>query len=55
MKILHVVSKDLDATEQKIVDEQSKSNETTVFDVRADKDYDRLVDLIDSADKVISW
>jgi hypothetical protein len=55
MKILYVVSKDLDATEQKIVDEQSKSSEATVFDVRSDKDFDRLVDLVDSSDKVISW
>ena len=55
MKILYVVSKDLDATEQKVVDEQSKSNEATVFDVRTDKDYGRLVDLVESTDKVISW
>lgn len=55
MKILYVVKRDLDATEQKIVDEQSKSNETTLFDVRSDKDFDRLVDLVESCDKVISW
>lgn len=55
MKILYVVNKDLDATEQKIVEEQSKSGEATVFDLRADKDYDRLVDLIESTDKTISW
>lgn len=55
MKILHVVSKDLDATEQKIVDEQSKSNEATVFELKSDKDYDRLVDLIDATEKVVSW
>ena len=32
MKILYVLKKDLDATEQKIVDEQKKSGEATVFD-----------------------
>ena len=55
MNILHVVKKDLDATEQKIVDEQSKAHETIIFDVRSDKDFDRLVDLVESCDKVISW
>lgn len=55
MKILYVVSKDLDPSEQKIVDVQSSSNEATVFDLRSDKDYDRLVDLVESTDKVISW
>jgi len=55
MKILYVLTKDLDGTEQRIVDEQKKTNETNSFDVRTEKDYDRLVDLVESSDKVISW
>lgn len=55
MKILYLVKKDLDATEQQIVEEQKKSNDTNSFDVRTEKDYDRLVDLIDTSDRVISW
>lgn len=55
MKILCVMTKDLDATEQKIVDEQKKSNEVSTFDLRTEKDYDRLVDLVEGSDKVISW
>jgi uncharacterized iron-regulated protein len=55
MKILYVLTKDLDDTEQKIVDEQKKTNEANSFDVRTEKDYDRLVDLVESSDRVISW
>ena len=55
MKILYLVTKDLDGTEQKITDGQQKSNDTTTFDIRTDKDYDRLVDLVESNDRVISW
>jgi hypothetical protein len=55
MKILYVTTKDLDATEQKIVDGQKKSNEASTFDLRTEKDYDRLVDLVEGSDKVISW
>jgi hypothetical protein len=32
-----------------------KSNDVTVVDVRQNKDYGKIVDLIFSSDKVISW
>lgn len=54
MKVLYVVKQDPDETMKQIMQEHGKSNEVTVFDVRTNKDYDALVNLIFSSDKVIS-
>jgi hypothetical protein len=55
MKILYMQKQDLNATGKKILEVHKKNNDVTVVDVRQDKDYDRMVDLIFSSDKVISW
>jgi hypothetical protein len=34
---------------------QKKTNDVTVVDIRQNKDYNQIVDLIFSSDKVISW
>jgi hypothetical protein len=55
MKILYVQKQDMNATGSKIMEVHRKTNDVTVVDVRQNKDYDKIVDLIFSSDKVISW
>jgi hypothetical protein len=55
MKILYILKQEPDATLKKIMDVHKKGNDVTVVDIRQNKDYGKLVDLIFSNDKVISW
>ncbi|MGE5174548.1 MAG: hypothetical protein ACM3MD_12050 [Betaproteobacteria bacterium] len=55
MKILYLQKQDMNATGKKIMEVHKKSNDVTVVDVRQNKDYGKIVDLIFSSDKVISW
>lgn len=55
MKILYILKQDPDATAKKIMEVHKKNNDVTVVDVRGDKNYSKIVDLIFSSDKVISW
>lgn len=55
MKILYILQQAPDATLKTIMDVHKKGNEVTVVDVRENKDYGKIVDLIFSHDKVISW
>ena len=54
MKILYIIKRDPEPTMQKIMDEHKKMGEVAVVDVRKEKDYSKIVDLIASSDKVIS-
>lgn len=55
MRILYLIKQDTDETARKIIDEHKKAHEVTVVDIRGNKDYDSIIDLIASSDKVISW
>ncbi len=55
MKILHIVKQDLNATEKKIIEVHKKGNVVTVVNLKENKNYGQIVDLIFSSDKVISW
>ncbi len=55
MKILYILKQEPDGTLTKIMDEHKKDQEVTVVDLRENKNYDQIVDLIASSDKVISW
>lgn len=55
MKILYFLKQDLDETAKRIMDEHKKANEVTIVDTRKNKDYEQIIDLIASSDKVISW
>lgn len=55
MKILYVVSNEPDTTGSAIIEAHRKSHEVTLFDLRSDKDYGKLVEQIEAHDKVISW
>ncbi len=55
MKILYLMKQDSDATVKKIMEVHKNGNEVTVVDLRQEKNYGKIVDLIFSNDKVISW
>jgi len=55
MKILHLVKQDLNATEKKILEVHKAGHTVTVVDLKENKNYGQIVDLIFSSDKVISW
>lgn len=54
MKILHVLGSEPEETMKKILEEQKKLGEVAVVDLRKEKDYAKIVDLIAASDKVIS-
>ncbi len=55
MKILYLLKQDLDSTAQTIVDEHKKTNEVSIVDIRENKNYDEIIELVESNEKVISW
>lgn len=55
MKILYIQKQDLDATAKKIMEVHKKGNDITVVNLKANRNYGQIVDLIFSSDKVISW
>ena len=55
MKILYILKQDLDATAKKIMEVHKKGNDVTIVNIRENKNYDQIVDLIFSSDKIISW
>ena len=55
MKILYLLKKELDVTLQSIVEEHKKEHEVHIVDIRSEKDYAHIMELIVGCDKVISW
>ncbi|MBI4687794.1 MAG: hypothetical protein HY756_08460 [Nitrospirae bacterium] len=55
MKILYIVKQDFNKTAREIIDEHKKTHEVSIVDIRKEKDYNKIIDLIASSDKVISW
>ena len=56
MKILYILrEKSADNTVNKLIQEHKKTNQVTVININENKNYDEIVDLITSNDKVISW
>jgi hypothetical protein len=55
MKVLYILKQDPDETFKKIMEVHENANDTDVFDIRKDKDYSRLVELIEDSEKIISW
>ncbi len=44
-----------DDTLKIFIEEQKRENDVTVFDLRTDKDYAGLLDLMEKGGKVIPW
>jgi hypothetical protein len=55
MNILYLITRKPEPTFLKIIDEQKKLHKTEMIDLGENKDYDKIVDSIVAADKVISW
>jgi len=55
MKVLYILKQEPDETAKKLIEEHKKAADVTVVDMRKDKDYDKIIDLVVSNDKVISW
>lgn len=55
MKILHILKAEPEESVKKIIKEHMKENDVTVINLEKDKDYDRIVSLIEKADKIIVW
>ena len=55
MNILCIMRKDPDATITRVLDAQKREHAVTVVDLRMEKDYDRIVELIFSSSSVLSW
>lgn len=55
MKLLYLLKRNIDSTLQDFIDEHRKAHEVTVIDLREEKNYERIIDVIFSSDKIISW
>lgn len=57
MKILHIIKEFTESGEADTVikDQTGLGHDITVFRLKQDKDYDKLVDLIFSSEKVYTW
>ncbi len=57
MKILHIIKKGTPPgyVDTIIKDHSNAGNEVTVVNITQDKDYTKLMDLIETSDKVFSW
>ncbi len=55
MKVLYLITQEPDEAAKKFIETHKKSNEVTIVDIAKNKNYDEIVDLIASSDKVISW
>ncbi len=54
MKVLYFIKDEPGDTLKVFIDEHKKTEEVTVMDIRSNKNYDEIIDLIDQSDKVIS-
>jgi hypothetical protein len=55
MKILFLLTRSADETLATIIQENQKIHHITIIDLSTDKDYEQLIALIESCDRVISW
>jgi len=55
MKVLYILTKDLDETEKIILDEHKKYAEIKMIDLRKEKNYDKIISLVEEVDKIITW
>jgi len=55
MKILYLMKREPDGTLNDILSRHRSEHEVTVVDLRTEKDYERIVDLIAENARVITW
>lgn len=55
MRVLYLVKEDADRTLNTLIEENRKSHDVTVIDLRAHKGYGHVVDQILDCDRLITW
>lgn len=55
MKVLYLLTRDLDATGLALRAEHERGNAVDTVDARVEQDYGRIVDLVADADRVVCW
>lgn len=55
MKVLHITKGAPEGAIKTIIDNQAGSHEVTVVDLHQDKDYGKLLELVQVSDRVITW
>lgn len=55
MKVLCLLKQTPAASGAKIIETLKQNAEVTVVDMRTNKNYDEIIDLITSSDKVMTW
>ena len=55
MKIAYLLKQNPDNTLRDIMEKHKESHEIITLDIRVNKDYDQIVDVIEQCDKIISW
>ena len=55
MNILHIIKGEPDITTGTIILEHAKIGHVTVIDLRDNRDYEYIVKMIESHDRVICW
>ena len=55
MKILHILKAKPEESVKAVIEEHRKCCDVTVIELYKNKNYDLIVELVERADKVISW
>jgi hypothetical protein len=55
MRVLYLLTRDLDATGRALRAEHERDNEVETLDLRVERDCGRVVDLVAAADRVVCW
>jgi hypothetical protein len=55
MKILYLIKREYDETLKKIIEEHKRTSDVSIVDLLKDKNYEQIIDLVTSSDRVISW
>jgi hypothetical protein len=55
VKVLWLLTRDLDGTGAALEAAHAAGNEVQVLDLRDERDFDRVVQAIAAADRVVSW
>ena len=55
MKVLHITKGDPEGAVKTIIDNQTGNHDVTVVDLHQDKDYGKLLELVQASDRVIAW
>jgi len=55
MNILHIVKEEPDTTTGALILEQATSSQVTVIDLRENRDYEYIICLLETHDRVMCW